>query len=68
MNLDVLSMSPEATWVWNSCLAIWKEELLQESCLIGTSSLLRREADTGQIRPLLQEQIRMGEVSSAFVV
>lgn len=68
MNLAAVSMSREMTLVWNSRRATWRGELLQEGCLDGASGLLRREADTGLIRPLVQERIRAGEMSSALVV
>lgn len=57
MNLAAVSMSREMTLVWNSRRATWRGELLQEGCLDGASGLLRREADTGLIRPLVQERI-----------
>lgn len=40
---------------------------MQEGYLDGTSGPLKREADTGLIRPLVLEQIRTGETSSALV-
>jgi len=36
----------------NAGLATWRGELQQEGCLDGAYGLLRREADTGLIRPL----------------
>lgn len=68
INLAAVSMSREITLVWNSRLATWRGELQQEGFLDGASGLLRREADTGLIRPLVQERIRTGEMSSALVV
>lgn len=57
INLAAVSMSREITLVWKSRLATWRGELLQEGCLDGTSGRLKREADTGLIRPLVQERI-----------
>lgn len=68
INLAAVSMSREITLVWNSRVATWRGELQQEGFLDGASGLLRREADTGLIRPLVQERIRTGEMSSALVV
>lgn len=68
INLAAVSMSRETTLVWNSRLATWSGTLLQGGCSDGISGLLRKEADTGLIRPLVQERSRAGEMSSAPVV
>jgi hypothetical protein len=68
INLAAVSMSQEMTLVCDSHLATWREELLKEACLDGASGLLRREADTGLIRPRIEERIRTGEMSSVLVV
>lgn len=64
MNLAAVSMSRETTLVWNSRRVTWSGELLQEGCLGKSSGLLRKEADTGLSRPLVQQRTRAGEMSS----
>lgn len=64
INLAAVSVSWETTLVWNAHLVTWRGSAVGE-CLDG---LLRREADRGLIKPLLQEQIRTGDASRALVL
>lgn len=57
MNLAAVSMSLETALVWNSRLTTWSWGALLGCCLEGSWGLLRKEAEAGLIRRLVQQRI-----------